>query len=58
MAMIIPTCRGMSQSQEDEVNQSITTQPMKSLDKDDTIIFYQGSFACRQTSPHCGDSLT
>ena len=30
--MIIPTCRGMSQSQ-DEANQSITRLPMKSLDK-------------------------
>jgi hypothetical protein len=47
----------MSQSQEDEVNQSITRQPMKSLDKDDTMIFYRGSLACRQASPHSGDSL-
>jgi hypothetical protein len=56
--MIIPTCRGMSQLQDDEDNQSITRQPMKSSDKDDTMIFYRGSFACRQASPHCGDSLT
>jgi hypothetical protein len=40
MAMIIPTCRGMSQSQDDEHNQSITRQPMKSSDKDDTMIFF------------------
>jgi hypothetical protein len=29
----------MSQSQDDEANQSITRQPMKSSDKDDTMIF-------------------
>jgi hypothetical protein len=56
--MIILMCRGMSQSQDDEANQSITRQSMKSLDKDGTMIFYRGSLACRQASPRCGDSLT
>jgi hypothetical protein len=41
-------CRGMSQLQDDEANQSITRQPIKTSDKDDTIIFYRCSLACRQ----------
>jgi hypothetical protein len=48
----------MSQLQDDEANQSITRQPMKTSDKDDIMIFYRGSLACRQASRRCGDSLT
>jgi hypothetical protein len=48
----------MSQLQDDEANQSITRQPIKTSDKDDIMIFYQGSLACQQLSPSCGDSLT
>jgi hypothetical protein len=46
--MIIPTCRGMSQSQDDKANQSILRQPIKSSDKDDTKIVYRDPLACWQ----------
>jgi hypothetical protein len=50
----------MSQSPMEPINHKNEYQlrPITSESNDDTMIFYRVSLACRQASPHFGDSLT